>query len=140
MTVKRKSDGQRLRQWWAFPSPCRTAVLPTVPAYSCLSLPNNSNPSLLTPTLSSLLLSSLYLLDLLPPFFTPSPSLAHIPQYFFFLPFFFWLFRAAPSTHGSSQARGQIGAIAAGLHHSHSNARSEARLRSSWQPTATPDP
>ena len=30
--------------------------------------------------------------------------------------------------YGSSQARGQIGATAAGLHHSHSNARSEPHL------------
>ena len=35
---------------------------------------------------------------------------------FFF--FFFLLFRAAPEAYGSSQARGLIGAIAAGLHHS----------------------
>ena len=33
----------------------------------------------------------------------------------------FLLFRAAPSGHVHSQARGQIGAIAAGLGHSHSN-------------------
>ena len=31
------------------------------------------------------------------------------------------LFRAAPATCGSSQARGQIRAVAASLHHSHSN-------------------
>ena len=45
----------------------------------------------------------------------------------------FSLFRAATAAYGSSQARGQIGAIAAGLHHSHSNAipsaLSEARDR-----------
>ena len=48
----------------------------------------------------------------------------------FFLSFFlfFGLFRAAPMACGSSQARGQIGAIAAGLHHSHSRARSEQHL------------
>ena len=40
---------------------------------------------------------------------------------FFF--FFFWscLFRATPKAFGGSQARGQTGAIAAGLHYSHSN-------------------
>ena len=32
--------------------------------------------------------------------------------------FFFWLFRAAPLAYGSFQARRQIGAAAAGLHHS----------------------
>ena len=35
----------------------------------------------------------------------------------FFLRTFF-LFRATPTAHGASQARGQIGAVAAGLHHS----------------------
>ena len=44
--------------------------------------------------------------------------------------FFFCLFRAAPKAY-SSQVRGQIGAVAAGLHHSHSNARSE------WAMSAT---
>ena len=37
---------------------------------------------------------------------------------------FFGFFRAAPMADGGSQARSQIGAVAAGLHHSHSNARS----------------
>ena len=32
--------------------------------------------------------------------------------------FIFWLFRTAPEVYGSSQARGRIGAAAAGLHHS----------------------
>jgi len=31
--------------------------------------------------------------------------------------FFFGLFRAAPTAYGGSQTRGQIGAVAAGLHH-----------------------
>ena len=38
--------------------------------------------------------------------------------FFFFFFFFFLLFRAALRAHGSSQARGQIRAVAAGLHHS----------------------
>jgi len=38
---------------------------------------------------------------------------------------FFGRFRAAPSARGGSQARGRIRAPAAGLHHSHSHARSE---------------
>ena len=41
---------------------------------------------------------------------------------FFF--FFFCLFRAKPLSFGSSQARGRIGPIAAGLRHNHCNARS----------------
>ena len=36
--------------------------------------------------------------------------------------FFFLLFRTAPVVYGSAQTRGQIGAIAAGMYHSHSNA------------------
>ena len=42
--------------------------------------------------------------------------------------FFLFVFRAAPAAYGGSQARGQTEAIAAGLHHSHSNAGSELRL------------
>ena len=38
------------------------------------------------------------------------------------------LFRASPAAYGSSQARGQMGAIAGGQRHSHSNARSEPCL------------
>ena len=44
-----------------------------------------------------------------------------------FLVLFFYLFafsRAAPTAFGGSQARGLIRAVAAGLHHSHSNAGS----------------
>ena len=49
------------------------------------------------------------------------------------LPFFFFFFRAAPVAPGSSRARGQLRATAAGLHQSHSNAGSE---RTTPQPTA----
>ena len=38
------------------------------------------------------------------------------------------LFRAAPVASGSSQAKGRIGAAAAGLHRSRSNTRSERPL------------
>ena len=51
-----------------------------------------------------------------------------------------FVFRATPAAYGSSQARGQTGAAAAGLHHSHSNVGSEARLRPTPQLTATLDP
>ena len=50
------------------------------------------------------------------------------------------LFRAAPAAYGGSQARDLIQAIAAGLHHSHSNARSELLLRPTTQLRATLDP
>ena len=43
--------------------------------------------------------------------------------------FFFCLFRAAPKAYGGSQGKGQTGALAASLHHSHSNGRSEPSLR-----------
>ena len=56
-------------------------------------------------------------------------------------PFFFFLsFRATPAAYGGSQSRGLIGAVAAGLHHSHSNAGSELRLQPTLQLTAMPDP
>ena len=42
----------------------------------------------------------------------------------FFCFCFFCLFRAAPVAHGGSQAKGRIRAVAASLHHSHSNTRS----------------
>ena len=64
-----------------------------------------------------------------------------IPLTVFFLLFFLFLvFRAASEAYGSSQARGRIGATAAGLHHSHSNVGSELRLRPTPQPMTTPDP
>ena len=50
------------------------------------------------------------------------------------------LFRATPEAYGSSQARGQIGAIAAGLYHTWNNARFEPHLWPAPQLMATPDP
>ena len=46
---------------------------------------------------------------------------------------------AAPAAYGGSLARGQIGAGAASLRQSHSNAGSEPRLQPTPQLTATPD-
>ena len=42
--------------------------------------------------------------------------------------FFFCLFKATLASYGSSQARGQIRAVATGLHHSYSNTRSKPCL------------
>ena len=42
--------------------------------------------------------------------------------------FFFCLFTATPAAYGGSQARGLIGATAAGLYHGHSNTGSEPCL------------
>ena len=68
--------------------------------------------------------------------------------YFLFL-FFFFVFClfvvvvaiswAAPAAYGGSQARGPVGAVAASLRQSHSNAGSEPRLQPTPQLTATPD-
>ena len=54
----------------------------------------------------------------------------------------FCLFRAAPMAYGGFQARGLIGAVAvaAGLRHSHSNARSKPHLWPTPQLMAMPDP
>ena len=65
------------------------------------------------------------------------------PFYLFIYLFIYCLFalsRAAPLTYGDSQARGPIGAVAAGLRHSHSNAGSELCLQPTLQLTAMPDP
>ena len=46
------------------------------------------------------------------------------------------LFRAQPAAYRSSQARGQVGAIVAGLYHCHSNTVSPTyRLRPEIEPT-----
>ena len=61
---------------------------------------------------------------------------------FIYLFIYFGLFafsRTAP-TVGGSQARGLIGAVAAGLCQSHSKARSEPSLQPTPQLTAMPDP
>ena len=54
-------------------------------------------------------------------------EISQVLLFFFFLSF--CLFRAAPVAYRGSQARGPIGATAAGLHHSHSHAGSEPCLR-----------
>ena len=69
---------------------------------------------------------------------TPGVGEDHLlPHSFFF--FFFCLFRAEPVAHGGSQARVPVRTVA-GLHQSHSSARSELQLRPTPQLTATPDP
>ena len=47
----------------------------------------------------------------------------------FYLIFVFCLLGLRSPAYGGSQAGGRIGAVAAGLHHSHSNVGSEPRLR-----------
>ena len=52
----------------------------------------------------------------------------------------FLLFGATLAAHGGSQVRGQIGAIGAGLRHSHSHSRSKPCLQPTPQLTAMQDP
>ena len=62
--------------------------------------------------------------------FGPMHLSFHWPSlYIFIFPVFFFFFRATPTAYESSQARGPIGAAAAGLCHSHSHARSELHLQ-----------
>ena len=63
-------------------------------------------------------------------------SINHRKSFFFF----FCIFRAALVAHGDSQARGQIGAVNACLHHSYSNSRSKLYLQPTPQLMATLDP
>ena len=62
----------------------------------------------------------------------------HIFLYFYF--YFFCLFRATPTAYGGSQARGWIGAVAAGLQHNHSNAECKPWVWPTAQLLATLDP
>ena len=59
-------------------------------------------------------------------------------RYIFFV--FFVFSRAAATAYGGSQARGLIGAVAAGLSQSHSNAGSKQHLQPTPQLMATLDP
>ena len=54
--------------------------------------------------------------------------------------FSFGLFRATPVAYGGSQARGPIGAVVPGLHHSHSNSGFEPHLLPIPQLRAMLDP
>ena len=99
------------------------------PVPHCLSILNVNSLILLTPTTSpshSLPLATTSLLSM-------PVSLFHrficAIYYFILLSLFFYVFfRATLTACGSSLARGQIRASAAGLQHSHSNARSEPSL------------
>ena len=60
-------------------------------------------------------------------------------SFFFFFGLFF-VFRASPAAYGGFQARDQIGAVAASLRQSHSNAGSKLHLRPTPQLTASQIP
>ena len=53
----------------------------------------------------------------------------YLSNFNIYLFIYFCFSRAAPTAYGGSQARGPVGATAAGLRHSHSKARSEPRLQ-----------
>ena len=55
----------------------------------------------------------------------PVGGLSHL---YFYLFIYFLLFRVTPVAYGGSQVQGQIGAVVSGIHHRHSNARSELHL------------
>ena len=83
--------------------------------------------------------------DLLPPLpLAGSNAGTHFFSFLFFSFFFFFLvsclFRAAPAAYRGSEARGPIGAVAAGLHHSHSHSGSEPHLQPTPQLTTMLDP
>ena len=59
---------------------------------------------------------------------------------YFALFIYLFIFRAALVAYRSSQASGWIRAVAASLHHSHTNMGSELHMRPIPQLTATPDP
>ena len=66
--------------------------------------------------------------------------LLEVSVYFILFYRLFAFSKAAAEAYGSSQARGLIRAVAAGLRQSHSNTGSEPCLQPTPQVTATPDP
>ena len=70
----------------------------------------------------------------------PAAPQQELPKRFFFFFCLFAISLAALAAYGGSQARGLIGAVATGLHQSHSNARSEPSLQPTPQLMATPGP
>ena len=84
--------------------------------------------------------SALFLLSRQPPSILLADSFdiyLQISKYFYC--YFFFFFRATLAAYGSSQARGQNGAAAAGLQHSHNNSGSKLHVQSTPQLTATSD-
>ena len=71
-----------------------------------------------------------------PVFFAPWPQTWTKMAFFFFPLNLFW---SAPEAYRDSPARGPIGAIATGLHHSHSSTGSEQCLKPTPQLTTTLD-
>ena len=98
----------------------------------CQTSPNSTIKSVTTAANATIffLISPLYFITAL------HPSLSFLFVCFWWFVFF----RSAPTEFGGSQARGPIRAVAAGLHHHHSNMGSEPRLQPTPQLTAMPYP
>ena len=60
-------------------------------------------------------------------------------DFYIYILFYYFFFRATPGAYRSSQARGQIGSSADGLCHSHHSVRSEPCLQPTPQLTTMPD-
>ena len=61
-------------------------------------------------------------------------------RFLYYMLIFFFLCRVAPVAYGSSQAKGRIGAVTAGLPHSHDDTGSEPHLQPSPPLVAASDP
>ena len=72
-------------------------------------------------------------------FYPPGTTFINMQMNIILFIYLFLVFRATPVTYGSSLARGQVGAIPAGLHHSHTNEGSKPHVRPTPQLTAMPD-
>ena len=118
------------------PSRCRRAELCGVgaPSASHDFYLHNRLSSFLGGSWSSLILNSVYSSNLLASVLQQQSSAR---LWFFFFFFFFWSFWGCTRI-GGSQARSPIGAVAAGLHHSHNNAGSKPNLQPTLQFMATP--
>ena len=73
-------------------------------------------------------------------FDSDSTSFFSFPFFLFFCCCLLSFYGHTRTAYGGSQGKSLIGAVATGLHQNHSNSRSELRLQSTPQLTATPDP
>ena len=128
--------GSQARGWIRAELPaCTTAIAMQDPNRVCNLTTAHGNTGSLTPwARPGIELESLWILVR----FVTLLSHKGDSYYDFFLSFYF--FRAAPIAYGDFQARVWIGAIASGLHHSHSNTSLELCLWPTPQLMAMLDP
>ena len=72
-------------------------------------------------------------------FIVPFTQVQDMPSAVVFCFLFGLVFRATPTSYGGSEAKGQIGLVAAILCHHHNTTRSKLHLRATPQITATTD-